>query len=298
MAKIFYNFPPSEFPDSAVDRYPTLTCALGNSYPGLRSATSEDGGQLPFSSPSEPRAVPDPRLPAPFPPCIPAAYQTLSGRTSEASFKNSIWSNNSLSGWNSQPRAPPHAVSEAMTSSISDNLIPIRNSPTNSVLDTSDDPDLGSSSGSVGSPSLSPRGSSTDQTCEREGIRLKKHCRQKTRKCQICGQMFVRLCELKIHSNTHTGDQPFACDSPLCSKKYGVQSNLQRHRYAVHDAPRLGKAPTKPNPSFKIEFMPASLGAPVLSDTASMPANIAWDNEGPFCRRAVPSRAPPEDAPH
>ncbi|KAJ6453203.1 hypothetical protein C8R47DRAFT_1229146 [Mycena vitilis] len=302
MDRIFHNFPPSEFPDSVVDRYPSLTRALGNTYPGVRSTTPEDGGRHPPGSPSEPRGVPDPRPSAPSPPCIAAADQILSDRTSEASFKNSIWSNNSLSGsnissgWNTKPHAPPHAVSGATPAAPRGGtpriLIPI-------CTDTSEGPDPTVPSGSLGSPSLSPPcGSSTEQTCERAEIDSKGRYKTKPRQCSLCGHNFARPSQLETHSNTHTGDQPFACDSPKCSKKYGVRSNLRRHQCAIHNASSSGRGPsTKPSPPFKVEFAAPSLGPSVPSD-ASIPAHIAWDNEGPLSRQAVSTRASPEDTLH
>ncbi|KAJ6588661.1 hypothetical protein B0H19DRAFT_1100530 [Mycena capillaripes] len=75
----------------------------------------------------------------------------------------------------------------------------------------------------------------------------------------------------------------FACDFPGCLKKFGVPSNLQRHR-VVHGIQRRGR-PTRP---YEIKFEPFPPCPSLLSDATSMADEIIWDHEGPFSRRAVP----------
>ncbi|KAJ7640751.1 hypothetical protein DFH06DRAFT_1215126 [Mycena polygramma] len=132
--RIAYNFRP-EFPDSTVDRYPSLSRALGNNYPGLRSVTPEAGCRELFNSPSEP--VPNAR---PFRPRVPAAEEISSGRTSDLSFNNSILGNGVFPRSGLPPHcAPPHAFSE-VASEVPygrDDFIPIRNSP--ALLDAASD---------------------------------------------------------------------------------------------------------------------------------------------------------------
>ncbi|PIA16978.1 hypothetical protein COEREDRAFT_25498, partial [Coemansia reversa NRRL 1564] len=48
--------------------------------------------------------------------------------------------------------------------------------------------------------------------------------------CEYCRKRFSRPSSLASHIYTHTGERPFACDFPGCSKRFSVQSNLRRHR--------------------------------------------------------------------
>ncbi|KAJ1723792.1 hypothetical protein LPJ53_001909 [Coemansia erecta] len=52
---------------------------------------------------------------------------------------------------------------------------------------------------------------------------------QRKYECAVCKKRFVRPSSLISHGYTHTGERPFACDFPGCSKKFSVMSNLRRH---------------------------------------------------------------------
>jgi len=47
--------------------------------------------------------------------------------------------------------------------------------------------------------------------------------------CSYCGKMFNRPSSLKIHSNSHTGEKPFACPVQDCGRSFSVLSNMRRH---------------------------------------------------------------------
>lgn len=47
--------------------------------------------------------------------------------------------------------------------------------------------------------------------------------------CAICNKKFSRPSSLRIHSHSHTGEKPFPCPQPGCSKAFSVRSNMKRH---------------------------------------------------------------------
>jgi len=47
--------------------------------------------------------------------------------------------------------------------------------------------------------------------------------------CHVCNKSFSRPSSLRIHSYSHTGQKPFACPEPSCSKRFSVRSNMRRH---------------------------------------------------------------------
>ncbi|KAI8984812.1 hypothetical protein BD414DRAFT_417698 [Trametes punicea] len=51
----------------------------------------------------------------------------------------------------------------------------------------------------------------------------RRHC------CGICHRRFNRPSSLRIHMNSHTGDQPYQCLFPGCSRRFSVNSNMRRH---------------------------------------------------------------------
>jgi hypothetical protein len=52
ISTIVHNFPP-EFPETTVERYPNLTLAFGDKYPGLRTTTVVDENKMPLQPMSE-----------------------------------------------------------------------------------------------------------------------------------------------------------------------------------------------------------------------------------------------------
>ncbi|ORX62614.1 hypothetical protein DM01DRAFT_1330744 [Hesseltinella vesiculosa] len=48
-------------------------------------------------------------------------------------------------------------------------------------------------------------------------------------KCFYCQKGFSRPSSLRIHTYSHTGEKPFECPEPGCSRKFSVQSNMRRH---------------------------------------------------------------------
>ncbi|KAJ6589215.1 hypothetical protein B0H19DRAFT_924230, partial [Mycena capillaripes] len=59
--------------------------------------------------------------------------------------------------------------------------------------------------------------------------RIDKDTGKKNHICSTCGKRFNRPSSLRIHSNTHTGAQPFRCSFPSCGRTFNVNSNMRRH---------------------------------------------------------------------
>ncbi|KAJ7829197.1 hypothetical protein B0H14DRAFT_2810612 [Mycena olivaceomarginata] len=103
--------------------------------------------------------------------------------------------------------------------------------------------------------------------------------------CLLCSESFTKPSDLRTHENMHTSKQSFICDFPGCAKRFGVGSNLQRHKQVAHGIQRAHR--DRSVLEYKFKFEPLSLSPTLISDTTPMASEIAWDNEGPFSRRSV-----------
>lgn len=52
---------------------------------------------------------------------------------------------------------------------------------------------------------------------------------RKTKQCPVCGKKCSRPSTLKTHYFIHTGDNPYKCTWPDCTKAFNVKSNMIRH---------------------------------------------------------------------
>jgi uncharacterized Zn-finger protein len=48
--------------------------------------------------------------------------------------------------------------------------------------------------------------------------------------CSICGRSFNRSSTLAVHKRKHTGERPFECNFPGCTKKFSQKGNLVAHK--------------------------------------------------------------------
>ncbi|KAJ6464836.1 hypothetical protein C8R45DRAFT_1023348 [Mycena sanguinolenta] len=70
--------------------------------------------------------------------------------------------------------------------------------------------------------------------------------------CERCGKAFNRPSSLKIHSNTHTGAQPYRCPVPNCNRAFNVNSNMRRH-WRTHKLEDIAPSDHSLRPSPPIE---------------------------------------------
>lgn len=59
--------------------------------------------------------------------------------------------------------------------------------------------------------------------------------------CHECNKSFSRPSSLRIHTFSHTGEKPFVCPEPGCTKRFSVRSNMRRHM-KVHSETAPGEA--------------------------------------------------------
>ncbi|KAL3831945.1 hypothetical protein ACJMK2_023633 [Sinanodonta woodiana] len=55
------------------------------------------------------------------------------------------------------------------------------------------------------------------------------HTGHKNVQCEFCGKRFYRLCALRVHIRNHTGELPFKCELPGCSKAFPQKIQLHLH---------------------------------------------------------------------
>ncbi|KAI0766201.1 hypothetical protein BD413DRAFT_481446 [Trametes elegans] len=90
--------------------------------------------------------------------------------------------------------------------------------------------------------------------------------------CGICHRRFNRPSSLRIHMNSHTGDQPFECPFPGCKRRFSVNSNMRRH-YRNHREGLSVSPPTQYAPLYHREQPPHMLyrvnSSPISSSSMS-----------------------------
>lgn len=52
---------------------------------------------------------------------------------------------------------------------------------------------------------------------------------EKPFECQYCSRRFTQQSALIYHRRTHTGERPYACESPGCDMKFATSSARNNH---------------------------------------------------------------------
>ena len=97
-------------------------------------------------------------------------------------------------------------------------------------------------------PSFIPPGSSSHRTSA-FAINHRTHSASPSERymCHECQKSFSRPSSLRIHTFSHTGEKPFVCPEPGCTKRFSVRSNMRRHM-KVHQEQQSASGTPAPEP--------------------------------------------------
>ncbi|KAJ6455065.1 hypothetical protein C8R47DRAFT_1328967, partial [Mycena vitilis] len=277
---VAYDFGP-EFPASTVDRYPSLSRALGNEYPGVRIVATIEDSLEPSNSPFDPVLNAHPA--APLRPDV--AEQFFFGEASNISVNNSIMGDNYLpSPGRPLPSAfsrTPPKVGPHETSVTSDDLVPLSasisndlhicDSPFLNVPDLTSDPGglpfLGT--GASPSASLNPCAYGTSECSQRPGscpdynsqdlyrpdLYFPSH-RSLPRASAEAGhekspgghEYFIPICDSPTSTNTTlVGSSSHSPSLPSTSLRGCAGSGVKEHPPQAHECPVCHKWFTRPS---------------------------------------------------
>ncbi|KAJ7754609.1 hypothetical protein B0H16DRAFT_1542951 [Mycena metata] len=233
-SSIVYNFEP-DFPDSAVERYPSLTCALGNFYPGVRTSAgpvdedeevhaSERVSDHDTSSPMsfDGTSSSGSEFIWPFEAAVPKVpkytQDVVAGPSGDQGFwdgmtqshDNSILGMNSFLRYRSQylrhtPSEDAAEIPNGATFLDFPSFIPIRNRiPMGDFLGIkSEDDHSDAALNSLSWPPVPP-GMVVTEASDSPSPRTKP---RKTYRCSACPDSFIRLSDLREHEETHSSGQ-------------------------------------------------------------------------------------------
>ncbi|KAJ7104465.1 hypothetical protein B0H15DRAFT_26600 [Mycena belliarum] len=292
-----YTFVRPEFPPETLNRYPSLSLALGNHYPKLRAAPTYhviDSGPWnhtfppPFDEPSSFLSAPTTMQ---LEPSIMSAHSKIAAmfQTTATSyaFRDNRFPMNDPPFGNDVSLIYPDPISALSVPQSDVRTSPRANSPswrTPSLDFISIVPPIAANRKPrlVKPKDLScvPRANAHNNYANSEAMTESTTCPTKLHSCPYCAKKFTRPCDVTTHKNTHTGARPFRCPVRGCLKKFGVRSNMLRHSI-LHGIPRTGRV--RPVPKYDLEFKHCKC-PPVRSDEMES-SQIVWDFEGPLSKR-------------
>ncbi|KAJ7765337.1 hypothetical protein B0H16DRAFT_417208 [Mycena metata] len=276
-----FNFPP-QFPAISIKRYPSLTCALANNYPGLvydhadgdKSPTSVFSAQESFPlSPSESFSVS-------------ASSNPGSGGYCSADRHNSNTLNN-----------VPVLSQDCAAEYISARRPSLTKRPIDEKQVSEDKCHIcgrlfrrpGSLFSHVRRHDEPPGPFFKCGTCQQSFLRasalekhLKRHVagfRAKPRpkhKCPICHKEFLRPSAVETHMNIHYDRHPFQCPLAECQKTFSARSNAVRHMqvHGVSEPPLVIPPSAK---RYEVKFCPPQILVDlVVPLTEPATAELKW----------------------
>ncbi|KAJ7185205.1 hypothetical protein C8R46DRAFT_374581 [Mycena filopes] len=300
-----------QFPEGCIRRYPSLTRALANNYPGPVHCDSDDDQ-------SSPASYSDTGRPREFS-CSTIATSTSPTLNCGTGLRNS-------SALNLVPMfARDNVLRDAELSAHlkpTEGAAPVTTRQSNEQKQNQMSEDRcpicgqffrrpGSLFAHVRRHSQPPGPVFRCETCRRPFLRrgalanhLKTHevdfCPKPRPRhaCAICHRVFLRPSALKTHMNIHYHRQPFRCPLPECCKSFAARSNALRHMRVVHGAdaayPALEVVGVAPEDAadgqYEVKFCPPQLLVDVVVPLTKPKPELRWLPTGDFFGGVDPQR--------
>ncbi|KAJ6521949.1 hypothetical protein DFH09DRAFT_1330842 [Mycena vulgaris] len=299
-----FRFRP-DFPDETVERYPSLSLALGDSYPKV--LTDIDSGDFCESDHEDTSASTG--LPAtafgrgtvssPTTSDLRSSSESLSGASSSNFYVHDDFSPTFQD-------LPVFAPNGSMN--FPSMTVPTQVASDNDFIPITSDP-----SGIPSESSFMPSGMtsnlrSSETADDAMPVAPRKNHRPKVFLCDVCKKAFTRAPDLRTHQDMHTHDQrtDIVCSKfsrtllSVLPRSLWQSAKIRLDAFSLildepiciladvgSNMPHRGRKQTDkgpPSPPFKITFENHIDAPPVRSDTDFSAHTVIWDRDGPFSR--------------